>query len=142
MWKDTELAYLAGIMDGEGFFSVRKRTDSVRIVNQIGIVNTDLGLLEWIQERFSGKVYPRPPVKGHPTWKMKYEWRIFNRDLDIILPAILPYLVVKAQQAKLVIELRDTFKVRNYLSVPPELYQKRIDLVGRICAMNRNRNPR
>jgi hypothetical protein len=55
-WTETELAYLAGIIDGEGCFTLHREKNSHRFASQLQIGNTDLRLLEWVKTRFGGSV--------------------------------------------------------------------------------------
>lgn len=142
MWKDTELAYLAGIIDGEGFVSVRQQEERNRLSMQVGMITTDLPMIEWVHSRFGGKVYHRPPNQKHPNWKPKYEWRMSATLIDILIPEIRPYLIIKAHHADLLMNLRELYKVRTFHTVPPELHKQRMDIVDQIRSLNRGRKDR
>lgn len=47
--KDTDIAYIAGIIDGEGFVGYGR----TRSTFSIRIVNTDWALLEWIRKKLA-----------------------------------------------------------------------------------------
>jgi len=100
---ETELAYIAGIIDGEGciYFPKPKRT-SLRISLQIS--NTDKNLMDWLHtklyfRRRSRKVYEFNNPH-YPKNKMIYSIAIQDPlQLKPLLTALLPYLIVKKQKA-------------------------------------------
>jgi hypothetical protein len=57
--SDTELAYAAGIFDGEGCLSLahRGKRGSGYITPSLQVGNTNEPLLRWLQECFGGGVY-------------------------------------------------------------------------------------
>ena len=99
-WK---LAYMAGIIDGEGTICfVESKTAKYGRVPTIGIANTSLELLRWIEKVFGGNIN-RKPVKGKNR-KPQYQWRCrAMREVLILGEAILPLLVVKKDACKRVI---------------------------------------
>ena len=97
-----ELAYLAGIVDGEGTVSIlaaggRQSGRYFRPV--LSVANTSLALKQWLEQRgFYSSFYLNG--KGRPCWKIN----VSGYGIDDVLLALLPYLVIKAPQAALVIE--------------------------------------
>jgi hypothetical protein len=103
-------SYLAGIVDGEGCVSLSAyhRTDNLdgqwRYSFAFSIVNTDLKLMKWLISNFGG-VYYTKGNGGNSNWKMSYLWRPKGRrNTEQLLLALLPYLVVKREQALLGLE--------------------------------------
>ena len=133
--KKTELAYLAGIIDGDGFISIRPVNNTRKIAIHIGVVSTDLPLLEWIVERFGGYVYHRPAPKKKPHWKTKYEWRLQHQHIVPVLKSIMPYLIIKKEHARLAIKFRETYRC-IYRPLPDSIYQKRLAIAGEISDLN------
>jgi len=102
-------AYLAGIVDGEGCISiVRRKTyrGNRRPVynSMLMIANTQRCLIDWLQRAtgFDGSVYVQKTRKAQhrPCWN----WTIRMKRCGAMLQNILPYLVIKADQAKLALE--------------------------------------
>lgn len=91
----TDLAYIAGIIDGEG--SIMRNPQGLWIVR---VNMTDRPLIEWLYS-FGGKFAFRGVPKAHPNHKPQYEWMV-ARQLDVVtlLEAILPYMRVKSERAK------------------------------------------
>jgi hypothetical protein len=107
--KETDLAYMAGIIDGEGSIGFYKNYINTihewHYNTRLSITNTDLALINWLQDTFSGKIYVIPPDKNHLGKKPVYRWHL-NKKQEILnlLIDILPYLRLKKLQAELVID--------------------------------------
>jgi hypothetical protein len=116
----TDLAYLAGIIDGEGCIDVYcNRKDKVQR-GRLTIVNTNPRLHEWLNDRFPGG-YTHHRARAKANWKRSYatQWR--DRTLVKILQAVSPYLVLKREQADLCVkltQLRDMPRDQRYLYRP------------------------
>jgi hypothetical protein len=120
MWKNTVLAYLAGIIDGEGCISLRRILEKGKCAKwdiRIYVVSTDKILIDWLQSNFGGTTYSRISKKN-PHWKRKHEWIISKKALTPILTAIYPFLVIKKQHCEIAIKFRETYTdgLRNRLS--------------------------
>lgn len=99
----TEIAYLAGIIDGEGNISVsrclRKTRDSYLYSVRLVVTNTRPDLIEWIRGRFGGRVQVKsPPTARH---RAAYRWTVDGRRARPILTQVYPYLVLKSHQARI-----------------------------------------
>ena len=113
--KNEELAYLAGIIDGEGWFEFddgkRKRP-----CWKIGVINTSLELLNWIQERIGGLIRKRKRVKkinGNEYRKQTYAYCLYGiKPTCSLLKALFPYLIVKRKKAR---EMLDVLKAKYSL---------------------------
>jgi len=89
---DTEAAYFAGIVDGEGSISIR----GDRFV-RLTIGNTSEPLIAWLS-RFGGTLATTKPI---PNRKQCYRWQIGNRaDVHLVLSRIEPFMLVKRDQAQ------------------------------------------
>jgi hypothetical protein len=95
----AKLGYLAGIMDGEGYFSVSTRTR----VFGLRVAMTDEAVVEWLHENFAGNV----SRAGQTTAGNRvYTWTLQRQaDLLYILPKLAPLLVLKREQAKAMLRL-------------------------------------
>jgi len=108
-WSETELAYFAGIVDGEGCFAMHRHTED-RFGAQLQIGNTDLLLMQWIQRHFDGSLNleKRRNAKHQDVWR----WTASASDLDRILQGLIPYLITKKRQAELFVAYRATMNQR------------------------------
>lgn len=111
-----DLAYAAGIMDGEGTIGVtelavkytsgdrarRRKSSSFR--DYIAVVMCDPIVPRWLSKKFGGAVYEYAGRKsGH---KPTYRWHLNGKRAADFCALVLPYLRLKREQAKLVIEFR------------------------------------
>lgn len=104
----TEAAYFAGIIDGEGHISIyggygKKDPHAYRA--HLGVANTDLGLLEWLKTA-SGVGGVSLQRKASDNRKAAYQWQIGAEGARSVLVQVLPYLVIKADRARLVIDFQ------------------------------------
>lgn len=109
---ETEWAYIAGIIDGEGCLGVYHRSSRNKGTRQvipstsyrprIQVVNTNLNLVLWIRDRLKGDI---ATYASHDSRrKTKYVWRNgAARSILSICEHCLPYLVIKRKQAELVL---------------------------------------
>ena len=109
MPRKAELAYLAGILDGEGTITISRQPRMKQLrpyfCPRVTIVNTWEPLLSWILNRFpvghSGIKRYAPSTGGTKT---VYLWSVENRAMRPLLRELLPYLIVKRRQAELVLQ--------------------------------------
>lgn len=103
-----DLAYLAGLMDGEGSIGIRKVIDP-RMLNFryhifIAVVNCDKPVLEEFKNKTEiGCIYTRKSIKGF-TNRPVHQWQISSNQAASLLEVLLPYLRIKRQQAILCID--------------------------------------
>ena len=99
MPRDADLAWAAGFIDGEGCVAVDSRKSP-----RITVSNTDRRPLDRLQELLGGTICVHGrgnPEKGHrPSWV----WAVHGgRSVRRVLAEVRPYLVVKGEQADLVL---------------------------------------
>lgn len=110
----TKWAYLAGIIDGEGTiyigaYSRNKKTGVLHYQTSIQVSNTDQKLIEWLHDTFGGGMGMYTPRQTPKNSRCDvYRWAIWA-DLDKICTYLLPYLIVKKNQAEIMIKMRATF---------------------------------
>lgn len=99
--KDTDLAYIAGIIDGEGYAGYTTQHDrkQPRQTFSLRISNTDHALLLWIQETLHG-IAPNARVyelKGAPQTKQCYQYVTYGETAKNVLRACGKYLRIKGE---------------------------------------------
>ena len=103
--NETEIAYIAGLFDGEGWISAKTQPRSFPLARRIqtGIKMTTPAPLAFCARIFGGRVIPH---KTPSNWKQQYEWLLFGSKADTFLRLIEPYLIVKKDKANLAIAFR------------------------------------
>ena len=109
--KKTDLAYIAGLFDGEGCvtYSSRKtvRKDGTSGITSRVLVTmgqTEEYMVRWLQFNWGGTVYIRKPPEKFPHAKYLYVWRILCWDACVFLKDVLPYLKLKKAQAEIALK--------------------------------------
>ena len=96
-----DLAYTAGIVDGEGCISIAKKKEGkyIRYVLQVMVNSTDEWLPMWLKFAYGGNVCKRPLKNNNhnPVW----QWQTVSRQAGNFLEIILPYLHLKKPQAEI-----------------------------------------
>jgi len=132
--KDTQLAYLAGLLDADGWLSIlknrtRKATFSPSYYPSVGIANTKREMIDWLVEHFGGHVRERQPNEWTIGTKTRYEWRLRTSEIRALLPVVLPHLVIKQPLAILIMELLSTTNLKyRKVGVPKEVLALRESL--------------
>ncbi len=104
--KRTELAYMAGIFDGEGCISITrvkgKTVPKYYLVCQVHMANEYM--INLFRFCFRGSIFN--PKKREPHHKQMWQWICTGRIAQVFLETLLPYLRLKRAEAELGIELQ------------------------------------
>jgi hypothetical protein len=138
MWTDTQLAYLAGIIDGEGSVYIQRRMDNGTWCYwpRFQITNTNRSLMDWIHKTFGGLIYDKPRKHHNPLWKMQIEWFTKISLMDQLLPLLHPFLINKKQHVEVMIEFRKTFIKKANKKLSPEVQAFREECMSKIRHLN------
>ena len=90
---DTELAYAAGLFDGEGSISLVRQKNNRSHSPQVSVASNDHEVLAWFQNHFGGSIVTKQPRKS--THSVSYDWRLTDRRALTFLKLIRPYLVIE-----------------------------------------------
>lgn len=112
------LIWLAALIDGEGSIMLTKRVRSNKAKVQrkdhfrtsVVICGTDIRLLETLVVNTGILRIYSHRVNGAantPRKRQMWTWRLASEDIRLWLPAIRPYLVIKGEQADLLLEALD-----------------------------------
>ena len=107
--KKEAVLYLAGATDSEGCLYIAKRRRKERFTPayepRLQVGNTSKEMLDLFVKTFGGRITPdKKLTKGGKTY---YVWRILGISIVRALEAMLPYLIVKREESKLVIALQE-----------------------------------
>jgi hypothetical protein len=127
LWYEDKmfLSYFAGFMDGEGTISLSRRSRGLwtSYICYVSVANSDYGVLEYIHSRIGFGTFRNKPTNnnrfGH---KPMYGLYWSQKSARAIAGALLPYLVVKQKQAKIILSL----DVKWGHNTPEEITEKRI----------------
>lgn len=88
------LAYVAGLMDGEGSIGFTRSRSAM--VPRVSITNTNLDLLDSLKSAFGGYITPLTGRKS--GWKQAYAWVINNSKAVDFVARLEPWLRIKHEQ--------------------------------------------
>lgn len=97
-WTIRDLAYVAGLADGEGSFSAG-RPSATQVSPRFSMSLTDLQLLEWCAATFGGTICKHSAAAKWGNKKQAWVWSIIGQPLCDFVEAIAPYLKLKRRQA-------------------------------------------
>ena len=112
--NDTDVAYIAGLFDGEGCVSykqyMRKRPHNKKAYPtwqiRLEIAMTDKSILIWVNEMLGvGTVgEKRYKTKYTEGWKKQWRWRCSHRDAFKVCCLLFPYAHVKLGEIQKIIQ--------------------------------------
>jgi hypothetical protein len=112
----AQIAYLAGIIDGEGSiyignFSCNKKTGSLYYQTNMEVTNTDEDLIKWLLLNIGGRSnkYTQKQLPKNSRRDV-YRWIVSGELLTHLCHLLLPYLVIKKRQCEIMINMRKTFE--------------------------------
>ena len=113
--SETELAYAAGIIDGEGCVEIRFNNSKFErhakgTTSRISVSQAEprYELLEWLQRKFGGSIFEHNRTDREPTHNKSRKWVTQANQAADFCKLILPYLLLKKRQAELIIEHQAT----------------------------------
>src|SRR5882762_2657083 len=117
MTKNQQLAYLAGIIDGEGYIQI---SPGGEIRSKYGIRHHQIGLgctmvrpevIYILQEAFGGKVRRVNPKKEkRHVHSPQFVWIIRSKLAAAAIARIRPFLILKTKQADLALAFQKTMR--------------------------------
>ena len=133
MTSETDIAYIAGLFDGEGCITykqyMRKRTHQKKAYPtwsiRMEMAMTDESVLRWVHETLQvgtvgEKRYKTSYTKG---WKKQWRWRCQFRDAYFVARLFWPYTHVKMEGIQKIIDHYGDHKVMNGNIVDLEKYK-------------------
>lgn len=98
----VNLAYLAGIIDGEGCIQVWRDHRNNTHMPRIDVEMTHSQTIDWIRAMFPG-VSNKPITRSNPRHATTYDWCVMGRKALNVLQQVLPYLKGKRREAELLL---------------------------------------
>ena len=146
MISSEDIAYIAGLFDGEGSIHFKRTTEkkkkhkgkgyrtsnSLRLSMEITM--TDESVLRWLHEVLGVGTLNRKPRKGRrkdgTKYLMQYRWRCTFRDAYYVCKLLWPYAHTKLPKIQQVIEHYAKDVVMNGKVVSLEQYKQLMNLEG------------
>ena len=134
--EKEKLAYLAGLIDGEGTITLLPTYPDRGIYATYLIVsNSDENLMNWLVKNFGGVIKELKSRKEGS--KPVFNWILRTKKAAELIEKCYPYLIVKKLQAEVIFEYRKTLCKPHPTTV--EIINKRRELVEKIREMNTGR---
>lgn len=115
------MAYLAGVLDSDGYIGINKRKAGKWAANyqpRVQVKQVDTEATDLFRETFGGHLYRHEPSaeRGRPLWC----WQVHSAACRPVLEALLPYLRIKRNRAENALALCDVNRRtgRKRFSVP------------------------
>lgn len=109
--KDVELAYIAGIIDGEGTVTLSKRHGLDYRYPVISVSSTTYGLLMFLKEKCGGCISKQKVYSD--KHKQSWSWKLQSRPAIKLAEKLIPYLLEPDKKR------RCNLLVHEFLSVTP-----------------------
>lgn len=111
---ETDKAYVAGFVDGEGTITITRQSAKTfggneNFYTSLEISNTNLEILEWIQSLYGGTLKTSQNHK-HGNRKISYVLYWYSEKARPVLVSIYPYLRIKKEHATLSLEFMNLLK--------------------------------
>ena len=112
---ETEKAYIAGIIDGEGSIMLQKFHSNEFPAPCVSIASTSLELLKWIKKTVEKGVIISKKNYNPEVHKDCYSYVLRRNDAIYLIKEIYPYLIIetKRKRAKLILKNYKALTPRN-----------------------------
>jgi hypothetical protein len=150
IYDPIKLAYLAGIIDGEGCLWIgkigrewKRGYKSIQYRGLLKVSTTDKILLDWLLNSFQGtestsfKYQPKAELS-----RLVYEWIVTGDRLADLCRQVFPYLVIKKESCEIMIKFRDTYnRISGNNQIPIHILDQRQECMNSIRKFtSRSRN--
>jgi len=102
---ELELAYIAGLVDGEGSIHASVSRAKGTYYPYLCITMTHRGVIDWLASKTGNKaIYVAPPEKHKLARRPAYSCRLQGRRVQLLCDRLLPYLKVKHLHAEILLQ--------------------------------------
>jgi len=129
------LAYIAGLVDGEGCISLHGRNGDGSTQVIFNIANTFLPLHKWLKRTLGVGNYYIHNRNVCNTWKVAYNYSFSKEATEVLLPLLYPYLFIKKRQAKVLLDYLKVLKTTKVKT--PERIRKVDACIDKIRKLNK-----
>lgn len=134
MENEMVYAYLAGLVDGEGYIGATLTNYRNSITPVIRVNMCDKEGLELLQETFGGTGI-KPGKINNPKWRDQFVWNVSGKGVIPILQTLKPHLRIKEKQAKEI--LKSSWERGPTRSLDPKEKELRIIIYENLREFNK-----
>ncbi len=102
--NDTDLAYTAGYIDGDGCFFIGEIKTSPFVQDTFSIISTHIDNIEWFKNRFDGNIHTKQSRQKNRVPSYHF---VFTKKGYVDLEKILPFLIEKRQECEIFLKFRN-----------------------------------
>jgi hypothetical protein len=145
-YKQTELAYLAGMIDGDGcialYHRIKKGYNEFNFKVCVQMANEEVP--KWLHEIFGGRIYLPKPSPRSWAYNRQWTWDVNGREAINLLEQAKDFFVLKKPQVLLAIEYGKTIQnsihktdgTGTFGKMPEEILKLKIDICKRYREAN------
>ena len=143
--KESDIAYIAGLFDGEGSIHYKKAPEKkkkhrgkpgYRVSNSwrinMEVTMTDSLVINWLRETLKVGTVTKKPRKGlrknGTKYLMQYRWRCTFRDAYYVCCLIYPYSITKLEKVKQILDHYSDNKIMNNKVINLNEYKEAMSL--------------
>lgn len=120
MPSEIDWARLAAFIDGEGYLKIMGRNSSPHCP-RLELQQVDKRLIDWLAATFGGTMTFFDAVRYNVNGRDQWRWAIGSHKLHTILRRIRPLLIVKGEQADIILRFYDEMPVlKGGRRIPPD----------------------
>lgn len=125
----TDLAYMAGLFDGEGCVSIAKHSSNRYYNIACYLIMANEYLPQLFQFRFGGRVSRKYNHPNKPEWRPYWRWAISSQQAYRFLKTIYPYLILKKPQAEVAFKFIEehTYQTGRHKLTEEQIALKEVD---------------
>ena len=125
-FKETEIKYLAGLMDADGsiMFHFSKYKDdrynvSVKLVLQQSLsIDKDGQYIDWLSSYGGFKQFVKVATATNPNWSDATRWTVTSlKELNMIVPRLAKHMVIKAKHFQAMLDKLNSIHGKSVSSV-------------------------
>lgn len=135
-----QCAYLAGILDGEGYITLSRKRDHTGCRRPfsfrplVEVSNTNPRLLQWLEET-TGFGVSRPCNRTSTAHKPAKRWACWSQQARQVVEVALEYLVLKRPQAEILLDFCS--RVRSAPWLTDEEYAEQAEAHAWLAVLNK-----
>lgn len=110
--------YVAGLFDGEGFVRIARfqkpNSTHIRYAIHLGIGMTHWPVIEALKTEYGGSIHENRHDLRNPKNRIQFMWVAASQVGAAFLRRVLPYLIVKRDEAEIALHLQDHIDANPY----------------------------